>query len=95
MGNGAFSEILALLKKHSRRIWRLVEIFFNKNFSVHFRRGKYIAEDRAFLQVFYPILKCRLSRSVGRRAVARLFFSAVFACRRNLAQIDFIALTNY
>ena len=75
MENGAFSEISAFLKNVRGAFGDWLRYFFNKNFSVHFRRGKYIAEDRAFfLQVFYPILKCRLSRNIGRRVVARLFF---------------------
>lgn len=96
MGNGAFSEISTILKKRLRRICRLLKISVKIKISAHILgRENILRKAGLFLQVFYPILKCRLSRSVGRRAVARLFFSAVFACRRSLARIDFIALTNY
>lgn len=75
MGNGAFSEILALLKKRLRRIWRLLKISLKIKISAHILgRENILRKTGLFLQVFYPILKCGLSRSVGRRAVARLFF---------------------
>lgn len=96
MGNGAFSEISTILKKRSLHICRLLKISVKIKISAHILgRENILRKTGLFLQVFYPILKCRLSRSVGRRAVARLFSSAVFACRRGLARIDFNALTNY
>ena len=54
MGNGAFSEILALLKKHLAPV---KNICLNKNFRAYFRKGKYIAEDRAFFAGFLSDFK--------------------------------------
>ena len=52
MGNGAFSEILALLKNVRGAFGDWLRYFFNKNFRAYFRKGKYIAEDRAFFAGF-------------------------------------------
>lgn len=57
MGNGAFSEISAFLKNVRGAFGDWLRYFFNKNFSVYFRRGKYIAEDRAFFAGFLSDFK--------------------------------------
>lgn len=58
MGNGAFSEILALLKKtFAAHLAPVKNICLNKNFRAYFRKGKYIAENRAFFAGFLSDFK--------------------------------------
>lgn len=74
MGNGAFSEISAFLKNVRGAFGDWLRYFLIK-ISAYILGGENILRKTGlFLQVFYPILKCGLSRNIGRRVVARLFF---------------------